>query len=170
MIEAAPKLPGRSVGRAGVGVDNVDLRGGDRARRGRDEHAHGQHDHDRPSTPLRCCVPWRATSHAGTASCAAASGSKKGLLGTELTGKVLGIVGLGRIGRVVAERGLGLRMKVLAHDPYLEVEAARSSPIEGVPLVALDELLARADFVTLHVPLSDATRDLISNKRAHRLP
>ena len=87
---------------------------------------------------------------------------KKGLVGTELTGKTLGVIGLGRIGRVVADRGVGLRMNVLAHDPYLQ---GRECPVAGASLVELDELLARSDFVTLHVPLTDSTRDLLSAER-----
>jgi D-3-phosphoglycerate dehydrogenase len=96
------------------------------------------------------------------------SWNKKGLLGTELTGKTLGDVGLGRIGRVVAERALGLAMNVVAHDPYLSAGSAAgssASPLRGVDLLELDDLLARSDFVSLHVPLSDSTRNLISRER-----
>ena len=87
--------------------------------------------------------------------------SKKGLMGAELTGKTLGVIGLGRIGRVVASRGLGLQMKVVAHDPFL----SGPSPLPGVELLSLDELVSRADFVTLHVPLTDKTRGILSRER-----
>jgi len=86
--------------------------------------------------------------------------SKKGLMGTELTGKTLGVVGLGRIGAEVARRGQGLCMRVVAHDPYLSGTGA-PSPIAGVDLVSLESLLEQADFVTLHVPLMDSTKNLI---------
>ncbi len=88
--------------------------------------------------------------------------TNKGLTGTELTGKTLGVVGFGRIGRVAAERGLGLRMKVLAHDPFL---APGASTPNGIEIVDLERLLARSDFVTLHVLFSDATKNLISKER-----
>lgn len=88
---------------------------------------------------------------------------KKALTGVQLTGKTFGVVGLGRIGRVVAERGVGLGMNVLAYDPYLS--AAESSPVTGVQLVEFEKLLATSDFVSLHVPLIDSTRGLISAER-----
>jgi D-3-phosphoglycerate dehydrogenase len=93
--------------------------------------------------------------------------NKKGLLGTELTGKRIGVIGLGRIGRVVAERCVGLRMEVVAHDPYLQ-GAGGTAPVDGVELLELDELLATCDFITLHVPLTDSTRNLLSRERLAR--
>jgi D-3-phosphoglycerate dehydrogenase len=83
---------------------------------------------------------------------------KSRFMGVELTGKTLGIIGCGNIGSIVAERAHGLRMKVVAYDPFLSVERARDLNVEKVEL---DELLARADFITLHTPLTDATRNLI---------
>src|SRR5207244_2029948 len=71
-------------------------------------------------------------------------------LGTEVCNKVLGIIGLGNIGTIVAERALGLRMKVIAYDPFVTHEVAARL---GVELVSLDELYARADFITIHTPL-----------------
>src|SRR5262249_50863424 len=82
------------------------------------------------------------------------------------TGKTLGVIGLGRIGKIVAERALGLRMRVIAHDPYLP---AGATAIPGVELAELDALLERSDFVTLHVPLTDSTRNLLSRERIARL-
>jgi D-3-phosphoglycerate dehydrogenase / 2-oxoglutarate reductase len=83
---------------------------------------------------------------------------KNRFLGVELTAKTLGIIGCGNIGSIVAERALGLKMKVIAYDPFLSPERALKL---GVEKVELDQLYARADFITLHTPLTDATRNLI---------
>ena len=91
---------------------------------------------------------------------------KSKFLGVELTGKTLGIVGCGNIGAIVAERALGLKMKVAAYDPFLSEERARDL---GVDKVELDELCRRADFVTLHTPLTDATRNMIDGKALARM-
>jgi D-3-phosphoglycerate dehydrogenase len=79
-------------------------------------------------------------------------------MGVELTGKTLGIIGCGNIGAIVADRALGLRMKVLAFDPFLSAERATTL---GVERVELDALLRRADFITVHTPLTDETKGLI---------
>jgi D-3-phosphoglycerate dehydrogenase / 2-oxoglutarate reductase len=83
---------------------------------------------------------------------------KSRFMGVELTGKILGLIGCGNVGSCVAERALGLRMKVVAYDPFLSTERALAL---GVEKATLDELFARADFVSLHTPLTDATRNLI---------
>jgi D-3-phosphoglycerate dehydrogenase / 2-oxoglutarate reductase len=84
---------------------------------------------------------------------------KNRFMGVELTGKTLGLIGAGNIGSIVADRALGLKMKVVAFDPFLSPERA----IEiGVEKVELDQLLARADFITLHTPLTDQTRNILS--------
>ncbi|HLB79620.1 MAG TPA: phosphoglycerate dehydrogenase, partial [Dongiaceae bacterium] len=83
---------------------------------------------------------------------------KSRFLGVELTGKTLGLIGCGNIGSIVADRAHGLKMRVVAYDPYLSDERARDLNVQKV---ALDELLGRADFITLHVPLTEATRDMI---------
>ncbi|MFM5886527.1 MAG: phosphoglycerate dehydrogenase, partial [Novosphingobium sp.] len=86
---------------------------------------------------------------------------KNGFMGVEVTGKTLGLIGAGNIGSIVASRALGLRMKVVAFDPFLSPERA----IElGVEKVELDDLLARADFITLHTPLTDQTRNILSRE------
>src|SRR3546814_241800 len=90
---------------------------------------------------------------------------KNRFMGVELTGKTLGLIGAGNIGSIVAERALGLRMRVLAYDPFLTVERAIDL---GVEKVALDELLARADFITLHTPLTDQTRNILSRENLAR--
>ncbi len=83
-------------------------------------------------------------------------------MGVELTGKVLGLIGAGNIGTIVADRAKGLRMRVIAFDPYLSLERAAGL---GIEKVELNDLLARADFVTLHTPLTAETRGIISAGR-----
>jgi D-3-phosphoglycerate dehydrogenase / 2-oxoglutarate reductase len=84
---------------------------------------------------------------------------KNDFMGVELTGKTLGLIGAGNIGSIVADRALGLKMKVVAYDPFLSPERA----IElGIEKADLDTLLARADFITLHTPLTDQTRNILS--------
>jgi len=80
-------------------------------------------------------------------------------MGVEVTGKTLGLIGCGNIGSIVAERARGLKMKVVAYDPFLSEERAAHL---GVTKADLDELLGRADFITLHVPLTDKTRNILS--------
>src|SRR5688572_10308628 len=84
---------------------------------------------------------------------------KNDFMGVEVTGKTLGLIGAGNIGSIVADRALGLRMKVVAYDPFLSPERAVEM---GVEKVELDDLLARADFITLHTPLTDQTRNILS--------
>ena len=80
-------------------------------------------------------------------------------MGVEIMGKILGIIGCGNIGAVVADRAQGLKMRVIAFDPYLSPERAAEL---GVEKVELDDLFARADFISLHTPLTDTTRDIIN--------
>ena len=84
---------------------------------------------------------------------------KSKFMGVELTGKLLGVIGCGNIGTIVASRGIGLKMKVIAFDPFLTAERAIDI---GVEKVELGELLARADFITMHTPLTDKTRNIIN--------
>ena len=86
---------------------------------------------------------------------------KKQFQGRELSGRTLGVIGLGAIGSRVARIALHLGMRVIGYDPALSVDAAWRLPSQVSPMVSLEALLARADFVTLHLPLLDATRDLI---------
>src|ERR1700747_2927409 len=83
---------------------------------------------------------------------------KSRFMGVELTGKTLGVIGCGNVGSIVAERALGLRMKVIAYDPFLSPERAVDL---GIEKVLLDALFSRADFITLHTPLTEATKNLI---------
>ncbi len=91
---------------------------------------------------------------------------RKKFLGTELQGKVLGVVGLGRIGQSVAARARAFEMKVVAYDPFLDAAVAKRLEIELLPL---DEMLPRADFVTLHVPLTEHTRNILNRERIESL-
>jgi D-3-phosphoglycerate dehydrogenase len=86
---------------------------------------------------------------------------KSRFMGVEVTSKTLGLIGCGNIGSIVADRAQGLKMKVIAFDPFLTPERALEL---GVEKVELDELLQRADFITLHTPLIDATRNIISRE------
>ncbi|ADE12294.1 phosphoglycerate dehydrogenase [Sideroxydans lithotrophicus] len=90
---------------------------------------------------------------------------KKEYAGTELLGRTLGIVGLGAIGRLVADAAIGLGMRVVGYDPEITVDAAWSLPSQVKKAHSIEELLRHSDFVTLHVPLLDATRNLIDDKR-----
>ncbi len=90
---------------------------------------------------------------------------KKDFAGTELSGRSLGIVGLGAIGRLVADTAIGLGMKVIGFDPEITVEAAWSLSSQVKKASSIEDLLKHSDFVTLHVPLLDATRNLIDTKR-----
>ncbi|MFL4467585.1 hydroxyacid dehydrogenase, partial [Brucella melitensis] len=153
LIAAAKKL--KVVGRAGIGVDNVDIPAA--SRRGiivmntpfgnsitTAEHA----------IALMFAVA-RQLPEADT-STRAGKWEKNRFMGVEITGKTLGVVGCGNIGSIVATRGIGLKMHVVAFDPFLS--DARAQEL-GVEKVELDELLARADFITLHTPLIDKTRN-----------
>jgi D-3-phosphoglycerate dehydrogenase len=79
--------------------------------------------------------------------------------GREIFGKTLGLIGLGNIGRLVAERAIGLKMKVLAYDPFLSPEAGAKL---GVELVSFDELIESSDIISVHTPLTNETKNLLS--------
>jgi D-3-phosphoglycerate dehydrogenase len=155
LIAAAPKL--RVIGRAGIGVDNVDVAAA--SHRGiivmntpfgnsitTAEHA----------IAMMFALAREIT--AADASTQAGKWEKNRFMGVEITGKTLGIVGCGNIGSIVADRALGLKMRVIAYDPFLSAERAVEL---GVEKVELDELFRRADFITLHTPLTEKTKNLI---------
>ena len=156
LLEAAHRL--KVVGRAGIGLDNVDI----------------------PAASQKGIVVMNAPSgnattaaeHAiammmslsrnipqATASMKAGKWEKKSFMGRELTGKTLGVVGIGRIGGIAASRAQGLKMKTIAYDPHMPKEMAEKI---GVELVDLMELANRADYITVHVPLTKETRNLLS--------
>jgi D-3-phosphoglycerate dehydrogenase len=166
VLEAAGDLV--VVGRAGVGVDNVDVT----AATERGVVVMNTPTGNTTTTgELAIALLCSLARHVPQADRSTRSGNwkKKNLMGTEITGKVLGVIGLGRIGRVVAQRAAGLRMEVVAHDPYLSQEGLLKSGLEagleGIELLELDDLLQRSDFVTLHVPLTDETRGLLGAER-----
>src|SRR5262249_13278209 len=90
---------------------------------------------------------------------------KNRFMGVELYAKTLGVIGCGNIGSLVAERALGLKMKVAAYDPFLSPERAVEL---GVEKVELDELLAKADFITLHTPMTEKTKNILSAENIAR--
>jgi D-3-phosphoglycerate dehydrogenase len=96
---------------------------------------------------------------AADASTQAGKWEKNRFMGVELTGKTLGVIGCGNIGSIVASRGLGLKMRVIAFDPFLNVERAAEI---GVEKVELEDLLKRADFITLHTPMTVQTKNILS--------
>jgi D-3-phosphoglycerate dehydrogenase len=91
---------------------------------------------------------------------------RKKFMGVELNGKVLGVIGLGRIGSIVAERALCFKMKVLGYDPFVSPEVAKE---RGIELVSLDELLSKSDFVTIHTPLTKETYHLLNKERISKM-
>ena len=95
-----------------------------------------------------------ASTHAG-------KWEKSKFMGVELTNKTLGVIGAGNIGGIVCDRARGLKMKVVAYDPFLSAEKAEKMQVEKVEL---DELLARADFITLHVPFTEQTKNILSRE------
>src|SRR5690606_19069760 len=148
----------KAIGRAGIGVDNVDI------------PAATKKGVIVMSTPFGNSIT--TAEHAislmlslarqipeADVSTRAGRWEKSRFMGVEVTNKVLGIIGAGNIGSIVADRAQGLRMKVIAFDPFLSPERAVQI---GVEKVDLDELLRRADFITLHTPLTEQTRNIIS--------
>jgi D-3-phosphoglycerate dehydrogenase len=156
MMEKAPKL--RVIGRAGVGVDNVDL---DAATKrgivvmntpGGNAVAVAEHTFALMLALARHLVRADSTMHAG-------KWEKKTLQGTELRGKTLGVVGLGRVGVEVSRRAIAFGMKVVAHDPYVAPSLAQQL---NITLGSLDEVFAQSDYITLHVGLTPQTQGMIN--------
>ncbi len=147
----------RVVGRAGIGVDNIDVP----AATGRGIVVMNTPSGNAITTAEHTIAMLFALARhipAADRSTRAGKWEKSRFTGVELTGKTLGVVGCGNIGAIVAARARALCMRVIAYDPYLSPERARDL---GVEKLALDELLARADFITLHVPMTDETRGMI---------
>jgi D-3-phosphoglycerate dehydrogenase / 2-oxoglutarate reductase len=148
------------IGRAGIGVDNVDIPAAT---------AQGIVVMNTPfgnsiTTAEHAIALIFALARelpAADASTQAGKWEKNRFMGVELTSKVLGIIGCGNIGSIVADRAQGLKMKVIGFDPFLTPERALET---GIEKVTLDELLARADFITLHTPLTDSTRNVLSRE------
>ncbi|SHO63539.1 D-3-phosphoglycerate dehydrogenase [Pseudoxanthobacter soli DSM 19599] len=155
IIAAAGNL--KVIGRAGIGVDNVDIPAAT---------AKGIIVMNTPfgnsiTTAEHAIAMLFAVARqipAADVSTQAGKWEKNRFMGVELTSKTLGIIGCGNIGSIVADRALGLKMKVIAFDPFLSVERALDL---GVEKVDLDTLFARADFITLHTPLTEKTKNVI---------
>ncbi|MEP2745218.1 MAG: phosphoglycerate dehydrogenase [Bauldia litoralis] len=155
LLGAASRL--KVIGRAGIGVDNVDVP----AATARGIIVMNTPFGNSITTAEHAIAMMFAVARqipAADASTQAGKWEKNRFMGVEITGKTLGIIGCGNIGSIVAERAIGLRMKVVAFDPFLSDERAIQL---GVDKVDLDELLRRADFITLHTPLTDNTRNII---------
>jgi D-3-phosphoglycerate dehydrogenase/(S)-sulfolactate dehydrogenase len=155
LLEKAPRL--RVVGRAGVGVDNVDLAAATRRGVVVMNTPGGSSTTVAELTLAHMLALARHVAQA-TASVKGGKWEKKRFQGRELAGKTLGVVGIGNIGSIVVERCLAMKMRAIAYDPFISAEAAAKL---GVTLVSLDELWAQADVVSLHVPLTEQTRNLV---------
>jgi len=156
VLAAATNL--KVIGRAGIGVDNVDIPTASKK---------GVIVMNTPfgnsiTTAEHAIAMMMAVARQipeADASTQAGKWEKSKFMGVELTAKTLGVIGAGNIGGIVCDRARGLKMKVIAYDPFLSEERADKL---GVEKVELDELLTRADFITLHVPLTDKTRNILS--------
>ena len=156
ILEAATNL--KVVGRAGIGTDNVDKEAS--SKKGvivmntpfGNMITTAEHAIAMMFAVARQIPEASESTHAG-------KWEKSKFMGVELTNKTLGVIGAGNIGGIVCDRARGLKMKVVAYDPFLSEEKAAKMQVEKVEL---DELLARADFITLHVPLTDGTRNILS--------
>ncbi|WP_298429203.1 phosphoglycerate dehydrogenase [uncultured Jannaschia sp.] len=156
LLEAAPNL--KVVGRAGIGTDNVDKAAA--SKRGvivmntpyGNMITTAEHAIAMMFAVARQIPEASASTHAG-------KWEKSRFMGVELTGKTLGVIGAGNIGGIVCQKAVGLGMKVVAYDPFLSEERATDLRVQKVEL---DELLSRADVITLHVPLTDQTRNILS--------
>jgi D-3-phosphoglycerate dehydrogenase len=155
VFEKANRL--KVIGRAGIGVDNIDVNAA--TMRGVVVmNAPGGNTVTTAEHAVSMMLSLARQIPQATASIREGKWEKKKFMGVEIAGKTLGILGLGHIGRVVAAKAKGLEMTVIASDPYVTREAAGSL---GVELVPFDELLSRADFITLHVPRLEETKNLI---------
>ncbi|MCO8143869.1 phosphoglycerate dehydrogenase [Rhodovulum tesquicola] len=158
VLEAATNL--KVIGRAGIGVDNVDIHAA--SKKGvivmntpfGNSITTAEHAISMMMAVARQIPEANASTHAG-------KWEKSRFMGVELTAKTLGLIGCGNIGSIVADRAIGLKMKVLAYDPFLSEERADKL---GVHKVELDELLHRADFITLHVPMTEKTANILSRE------
>ena len=164
LLEKATNL--KVIGRAGIGVDNVDI------------PAASTKGVVVMNTPFGNSIT--TAEHAiammfavarqipeADASTRAGKWEKSKFMGVEITGKTLGLIGAGNIGSVVATRALGLKMKVIAYDPFLSHDRAVKLGVEKID--DLDELLGRADFITLHLPKTDTTANLLSAERIAKI-
>ncbi|CTQ49538.1 phosphoglycerate dehydrogenase [Jannaschia donghaensis] len=156
LLEAAPNL--KVIGRAGIGTDNVDKDAASKKGVIVMNTPYGnmittaEHAIAMMFAVARQIPEANASTHEG-------KWEKSRFMGVELSGKTLGVIGAGNIGGIVCDRARGLKMKVVAYDPFLSEERAIKL---GIEKVELDDLLARADFITLHVPFTDQTKNILS--------
>jgi D-3-phosphoglycerate dehydrogenase len=156
VLQKASQL--KAIGRAGIGVDNIDIAGA--SRRGIVVmNAPGGNTVTTAEHTISLMMALARNIPQATASLREGQWEKKKLLGIEIAGKTIGIIGLGQIGRIVAERARGLKMKVIVSDPFISKEAAQNLDAE---LVSLEELYGRSDFITLHVPRLPETIQMIN--------
>jgi D-3-phosphoglycerate dehydrogenase len=163
ILAAAARL--KVIGRAGIGVDNIDVP----ACTARGICVMNTPFGNSITTAEHAIALIFALARelpAADRSTQAGKWEKSRFMGIELYGKTLGIVGCGNIGSIVADRALGLKMKVIAYDPFLSPERARDL---GVEKVELDELYPRADFITLHTPMTEATKGMINAKAVAKM-
>lgn len=158
IIKKAKNL--KVIGRAGIGVDNVDI---PVATASGIVVMNTPFGNSITTAEHAIAMMFSVARQIPQASTSTHSGKweKSGFMGTELTGKTLGLIGCGNIGSIVADRAQGLKMHVIAYDPFLSEERAKDLNLEKAEL---DELLKKADFITLHTPLNDATRNILGEK------
>ena len=156
LISKAPEL--RAIARAGVGVDNVDLSAAT-ARGIVVMNTPGGNTISTAEHTIGLMIALSRHIAQGHQSLAAGRWERKAFTGVELKGKTLGIIGLGRIGQTIATRAQAFEMQVIAHDPYLPPQAAAEIQ---VPLLDLDEVYSRSDYLTLHAMVTDETRGMIN--------
>ncbi len=163
LIEAAPRL--RVVGRAGIGVDNVDVTSA--TNRGV-VVMNTPYGNAITTAEHAIAMMFALARQIPEASLSTKAGKweKNRFMGVELFGKTLGLIGCGNIGSIVADRAVGLKMKVIAFDPFLSERRALDL---GVEKVELADLLERADFISLHAPLTEQTRDILSRDNLERM-
>jgi D-3-phosphoglycerate dehydrogenase len=163
IIEAATNL--KVIGRAGVGVDNIDVESATKKgivvmnTPGGNSMAAAEH-----TIALMLAIAREIPQ--ATASMREKRWEKKRFMGMEIFGKTLGVIGLGNIGGIVAERGLGMKMHVIVYDPYISPDLASQ---KGVELVSLDGLFARSDIITIHVPKTKETEHFINAKAIKKM-
>ncbi len=158
LMDAAKKL--RVIGRAGVGVDNIDVA----AATARGIVVMNAPDGNTITTAehtIALLIALARNVPQASSSLKAGKWDRKSFIGVELQGKTLGIIGLGRIGRAVAARARSFGMKIVAHDPFIAPDQARDLEIE---VVTIDEVFPRADFLTVHTPLTAETRGIVGKQ------
>ena len=158
ILESAENL--KVIGRAGIGVENIDVEAA--SKRGIVVmNTPGGNNVTTAEHTISLMLSLARHIPQAVTSLKSGKWDRQKFVGVEVCNKTLGIIGLGNVGRIVAERALGFRMKVIAHDPFVQPESAARM---GVEIASLDEIYARSDFITVHVPLTSETRGLINRK------